>query len=156
MINKRKVDINPFNSIASILLLVFVFVALYWIASSLFWLLTKLSPILLIAALIIDHTVVLNYGKWLLNLLKKNPLMGIVAVLLSVVGYPVIFGFLLAKALLYRKVNKMKQEFDVKQNGELVDYEEIEEKPQIRLELPSFEKPEPKPKKGDDYDQFFD
>ena len=154
MANRRKVDINPFNSIASILILVFIFFALYWVASSVFWLLTKLSPILLIGALIIDYNVVLNYGKWMWNLLKKNPVMGIGAILLTVFGYPIIFGFLFGKALLYRKVNKMKKEHDIRKNGEFVEYEEIKEEPKIRLELPNFEKP--KQEKGGDYEQFFD
>jgi len=154
MANRRKVDINPFNSIASILILVFIFFALYWVASSVFWLLTKLSPILLIGALIIDYNVVLNYGKWMWKLLKKNPVMGIGAVLLTIFGYPIIFGFLFGKALLYRKVNKMKKEHDVRTNGEFVEYEEIKEEPKIKLELPSFEKP--KQEKGGDYEQFFD
>lgn len=154
MTYRRKVDVNPFNSITSILFMVLAFVALYWIATSVFKILTVAAPFMLVGALIINHNVVISYGKWLINLLKKNPLMGVGGVLLTFFGFPIISGFLLAKALLYRKVDKMKQEFDVQQNGEFADYEEVDEEPKVRLELPNFEKP--KKEKGGDYEQFFD
>ena len=151
---RRKVDVNPFNSITSILFLVFAFVALYWLATGIFKILTVAAPFLLIATLIIDYTVVLNYGKWLWNLLRTNPLMGIGGILLTFFGFPIISGFLLGKALLYRKVNKIQKEFDTKQNGEFAEYEEVDEEPQIRMELPEIKKTPPR--KDDHYDQFFD
>ena len=154
MTYRRKVDVNPFNSITSILFLVFAFVALYWLATGIFKILTVAAPFLLIATLIIDYTVVLNYGKWLWNLLQKNPLMGIGGILLTFFGFPIIAGFLLGKALLYRKVGKIKDELDIKQNGEFADYEEVDDGPQIRMELPEIKKT--KPPKDDQYDQFFD
>jgi hypothetical protein len=152
---RRKVDVNPFNSITSILFMVLVFVALYWLATGIFKLLSFAAPFLLVAALIINHKVVINYGKWLWNLLKTKPLMGIGGVLLSIFGFPIIAGFLFGKALLFRKVDKMKTEFETKKYGEFVDYEEVDEEPQIRLELPEYEKPKPK-KNQTDYDQYFE
>lgn len=137
--------------------MVLVFIALYWLATGIFKLLSIAAPFLLIAALVINHNVVINYGKWLFNLLKTKPLMGIGGILLSVFGFPIIAGFLFGKALLYRKVDKMKTEFETKKYGDFVDYEEVDDEPEIRLELPEFEKPEPKPKKNNnDYDQYFD
>jgi hypothetical protein len=154
MTYRRKVDINPFNSITSILFLVLAFVALYWLATGIFKILTVAAPFLLVAALLIDYRVVVNYGKWLWNLLRKNPLMGIGGILLTFFGFPIISGFLLGKALLYRKVNKIKEEFDTKQNGEFAEFEELDDEPQIRMELPEIKKPQKR--KDDDYDQFFD
>ncbi len=159
MTYRRKVDVNPFNSITSILFLVLAFVALYWLATSVFKILTVAAPFMLVGALIINHNVVLSYGKWLVNLLKKNPLMGIGGILLTFFGFPIIAGFLLGKALLYRKVDKMKKEFEGNQGGgqtDFVEYEEVDDEPQVRLELPEFEKPRPKKDKSDDYEQFFD
>lgn len=155
---RKKIDVNPFNSIGSILVMVFVFIALYWVATGLFKILTAAAPFLLIAALIINHNVVINYGKWLWNLLLKNPLMGIAGIALSFFGFPIIAGFLLAKALIYRKVDKLKKTVEKEKYGEFTDYEEVEEEPEIRLELPNFEKPRPKPKakNNNDYDQYFD
>lgn len=157
MTYRRKVDVNPFNSITSILFLVLAFVALYWLATSIFKILTVAAPFMLVGALIINHKVVLSYGKWLIDLLKRKPLMGVGGILLTFFGFPIISGFLLAKALLYRKVDKMKEEYDVKQNGEFVSYEEVEEEPKIRLELPDFDKAKNASKgKNGDYEQFFD
>lgn len=154
MTYRKKIDVNPFNSITSILFLVLVFVGLYWLATGIFKILTVAAPFLLIATLIIDYKIVLGYGKWLWNLLLKNPLMGIGGILLTFFGFPIIAGFLLVKALLYRKVNKIKEEFDTQQNGELIDYEEIDDEPQIRMELPEVKKT--RQRKDDEYDQFFD
>lgn len=158
MTQRRKVDLNPLNSITGILIGIFALVALYWVATSIFWVLTKISPILLIAALIIDHKVVLNYGKWLINLVKRNPVMGIVAILLSVVAYPITFGFLLGKALLKRKVGQFTQEMERRTKGEFVDYEEIEEKKPTILNLPDLKKTRQKEKikKKNDYEDLFD
>jgi len=163
MTYRRKVDVNPFNSISSILFLVLAFVALYFVATWVFKILAYAAPVMLLGALIINHKVVLNYGKWLVNLLKKNPLMGVGGVLLTFFGFPIIAGFLLGKALLFRKVDKLKKEFEggQTQSGsqtEFTDYEEVDDEPQVRLELPEFEKPRVNPKKdkNSDYEQFFD
>lgn len=161
MFERRKVDINPLNSITSIIILLLFLVGLYYLASGVFWLLAKLSPVLLIAALVIDHNVVINYGKWLINLVKRNPLMGIVAILLSAVAYPVTFAFLLGKALFKRKVNQMRQQFDPnyqpgqkgKKQTEFTDYEEVNDQPDERLELPDRRQ---EPNTRNDYDQYFD
>lgn len=154
MTYRKKVDVNPFNSITSILFLVLIFIAFYWLATGIFKLLTIAAPFLLIATLIIDYNVVLNYGKWLWNLLLKNPLMGIGGILLTFFGFPVIAGFLLVKALLMRKVNKMKQDYETEQKGEYVDYMEVDDEPDVRIELPEIDKP--KKRNNEDYDQFFD
>ena len=63
--SRRKIDVNPFNSISSILILVLLFVGLFFVAKSIFTILSWVAPIMLIATLIIDHKVVLGYGKWL-------------------------------------------------------------------------------------------
>lgn len=158
--SRRKIDVNPFNSISSILILVLLFVGLFFVAKSIFTILSWVAPIMLIATLIIDHKVVLGYGKWIFNLLKENFLMGAGAVLLTVFGFPVISGFLLAKALLYRKVNKMKEAYETQSQGEYAEYEEVQEVEEIKekpLELPRLEKEEqPRAQSNNEYEQLFD
>jgi len=44
----RKIDVNPFNSIASILFLVLIFVGLFFVAKGVFWILSWLAPVFLI------------------------------------------------------------------------------------------------------------
>ncbi|MEM9922104.1 MAG: hypothetical protein AAF990_28630 [Bacteroidota bacterium] len=153
----KKIDVNPFNSITSILFLVLVLVGLYFIAKGVFTILSWLAPVLLILALVLNYRVVLNYGKWLINLLQKNILMGLGAILLTVVGFPVIAGFLAVKAYLYRKVDQFQSQAEQKVAGEYVDFEEVDEIPETPLELPPLERPRrPSAEKDDnDYDRFF-
>ena len=151
--NRRnnQAEANPFNSITSILFLVLAFMALYFIATSVFKILAWLAPVMLIATLVIDYKVVLNYGKWIVNLLRRNPLIGIGAILLSFFGFPIIAGFLLGKALLKRKVVKMKKDIQNRQEGEYTDYEEMNSRPST-LDLPEMERQED----FSDYEELFD
>ncbi len=134
----NRVEGNPFSSITSVLFLVLAFVALYFIATGIFKILAWLAPVMLIATLIIDYKVVVNYGKWIVSLLSRNPLMGIGAILLTFFGFPIVAGFLLGKALVKKKVGKMTQEFQKRQEGEYTDFEEVDSRPSV-LDLPSME-----------------
>ncbi|MEM9822827.1 MAG: hypothetical protein AAF985_17230 [Bacteroidota bacterium] len=153
---KKKIDVNPFNSLGSILTLVFIFVALYFIATSIFKILSWAAPFLLIGALIINHKVVLSYGKWILKLVQDNPAMGIGAILLTIFGFPIISGYLFGKALLYRKVDKMRQEYETRTEGEYIEYEEVDdvELKEPTLKLPQMQKQ--KRERGNEYEQLFD
>lgn len=153
MTYRKKIDINPFNSLGSILIMILVFAGLFFIARGIFTILAWVAPLLLIATLVIDYKVVLGYGKWLVNLLKNNLGMGIGALLLTIFGFPVIAGFLFVKALLYRKVNKLQEEVQRRQEGELVDFEEVDSKPTI-IELPPIKKKQKEVQ--NDYEQLFD
>lgn len=154
---KRRIDVNPLNALPAILILIAVFVALWFVAKSIFTLLAWVAPILLIAALVINHKVVVSYGTFLWNLLKKNPMMGIVGVLLSFFLFPVVSLFLFGKAMLYRKVDTLKKEFEAKHGGgtegEYTEYEEIElPKEEKRIELPR----RPLQEKQNEYEELFD
>lgn len=135
---------SPFNSLTSVIVLVLFFVALFYIARAAFWLLSIAAPVMLIATLIIDHTVVTNYGKWIINQLKTNLIFGIGAILLTVFGFPIVAGFLLAKALIKRKFKKVKAEMEAQhgggRRGDFIEYEEIQEEPPVMLELPELKK----------------
>lgn len=152
---------SPFNSLTSVIVLVLFFVALFYIARAAFWLLSIAAPVMLIATLIIDHTVVTNYGKWIINQLKTNPIFGIGAILLTVFGFPVVAGFLLAKALIKKKFKKVKEEMEAQhgggRRGEFIEYEELEEEPPVVLELPELKKRrEPIREQRNEYDDLFD
>ncbi|MDH3650326.1 MAG: hypothetical protein OEQ53_11620, partial [Saprospiraceae bacterium] len=138
MSSSGRYQINTRNTILGILLMIVVLFVLFWVARTLFQLLALASPILLIIALIIDHRVVLNYGRWLWKMLRENTLMGVVATVLTVVGFPVVCFLLFGRALLNRKVRNMEQALENEKLGELTDYEIIEE--EDTLELPSLDK----------------
>lgn len=148
---------NPFNSIIGVILIVLFLVTLYFIARAIFTILYYLSPIMIVAALIIDHRVVLGYVKWLIGLLRDNLLLGVGATILSVLGFPVLSAFLLGKALFKRQVKKARQEAEEAREGEYIEYEELNSE---ELELPRLEKEERKrdrPENPDNrYDDFFE
>lgn len=164
----RRVDVNPFNSILSIIFLVAIFIGLYYLATGIFKILSFLTPVMLIAALVIDHRVVVNYGKWLVNTLRTNFVMGLGAILLMVFGYPIIAGYLLMKAFLSKKMESVQSEFqersrerysdfeEVTSDPTEVDYEDLSEKP-LDLNAPRRPEPNKRTAKNDDseYDQFF-
>ncbi|MCB0521599.1 MAG: hypothetical protein H6577_07960 [Lewinellaceae bacterium] len=145
------------NSVFGLLLLIAFFVGLFFILKGVFWILSWIAPVLLVAAFIIDKSVIINYGKWIAKTLKENPLLGIAAIVFTVVGYMVVFPYLFAKALFKKKVKDVQQQYEREQQGELVDFEEIESKPNRKetLELPQFEK-QAKQEKRSEYDQLFD
>lgn len=151
---------SPFGGITGLLsLAVFVMVA-YFLFKGLFWILNLAAPVLLIATLVMDYTVVTDFVKFLIKLLKDNPIFGVIAILLSLIAYPFTAGFLFFRAMMRRTINKMQQpKQETFANGENVndvdddgfaDYEEIE-----TLELPRVEIEKAK-SRNNDYDQMFD
>jgi ABC-type multidrug transport system fused ATPase/permease subunit len=160
MSRRREYQFNG-NSWTGIIVFVLAFLALFFIANSIFRILSFIAPLLLIAAAIIDYKVIVNFVKWLIGLVKDNIWMGLGAILLTIVGYPVVFAFLLGKALLNRRIKKVNEELKNQRDGEFIEYEEVESRPNI-LELPELKKQkepqkqkEPRKKEGD-YDQFFE
>ena len=110
---------NPFVILAFFAVAIF---ALFWIAKSILRLLTFIAPFLLIGALVLNHRVVIGYGKWLLGALKRNPLLGVVAIFFTFIGFPLVAGFLFMRALSTRK--ETGGVFDQKK-GEYIKYEEV-------------------------------
>jgi len=142
------------DGITGILVLIGFLVALYFIVKYTLLALTVVAPLMLIATLIIDRSVVFNYVKWIGSTLKSNPLLGIGAILFTIFGYTLVFPFLFGKALLKKKFKDARQQYDNERQGELIDFEEIESKPSREkpLELPQLKK-QPK---GSEYDQLFE
>ncbi len=155
MQEKRNIEINPLSSIFGVLTIVLIFAGLFFIVGGIGRLLGFIAPVLIIATAIIDYKVLLNYGKWVLNLLKKDILIGIGGILLTVVGFPFVVAFLFVKALLYRKVKKMNKEFENENSGGYLEYEEIQDDAPSPLELPTLENDESKKEKNNDYEQLF-
>jgi len=161
---QKRIDINPFNAIGAILVAILIFWGLSFAFSIIFKALAFIAPFLLIAAAVIDYTVITDFVKWIFKMLKENPLMGIAGIMLTIFGFPIISGFLFGKAYLRKKVRKIASQYDDETKGELVDYEEVEdvEEDFERLELPPKQKAEPirqrrvEESSSDDYEQLFD
>jgi len=150
---QKQVKFNPISAIMGVLFLLVGLFALLWVAKSIFTILAWIAPLLLIATLIIDYRTVLNYGKWILNKLNDNFLSGVIYVLLTIFGFPVVSLFLFGKALLSRKIRSIEQSLQDEQQGQYADFEIVEEEP-IVLDLPPIERR--KEHRKDDYEQLFD
>lgn len=145
---------NPLNSIVGIIVMILFLIGLWFLAKFIFRILFYLSPIMLIAAFIIDKHVVTGYIKWLGRLFKKNAVYGIGATVLSILGMPVVSTFLLGKALFRKKIKEMEEQQRNIEQGELVDYEELDSEP---LQLPDMEPEEPKNRnKNTGYEDLFE
>jgi hypothetical protein len=117
---------NPWSAIVGVAVIVIFMVGLFMLARFVFRILAFLSPIMLIAALIIDYTVVTDYLKWVRNTFRRDAIAGVIIGILSVIGFPVLSGYFLARALLKKQVKKAKAEYERKRDGDLVEYEELE------------------------------
>ena len=149
----RKTSSFRLDGITGVLILIGFLVAMYFIVKYTLLALTVVAPLMLIATLIIDRSVVFNYVKWIGSTLKSNPLLGIGAILFTIFGYTLVFPFLFGKALLKKKFKQAQRQYENERQGELVDFEEIESKPSREkpLELPQLKKEA----KGGEYDQLF-
>lgn len=154
MTSYRKTSGFRFDGITGVLILVGFLVAMYFIVKYTLIALTFVAPLLLIATLLIDHTVVTNYLKWIGTTLKSNWPLGVGAILFTIFGYALVFPFLFGKAILKKKFKQAKQQFENERQGELIDFEEIESKPNKEkpLELPELKK-QPG---GSAYDKYFE
>jgi hypothetical protein len=135
---------NPWNAIIGVAVIVVFMVGLFMLARFVFRILAFLSPIMLIAALVIDYTVVTDYFKWIRNTFRRDAIAGVIIGILSVIGFPVLSGYFLARALLKKQVKKAKAEYERKRDGDLVEYEELQ------TDFPPRARKEPRPINDDD------
>ena len=80
------------NGIIGFAFMVLLFVGLFFIAKGVFTVLAWVAPVLIILALLINYRTVLNYLKFMLGLLQRNPVGGIIGILLSFFGFPILAG----------------------------------------------------------------
>lgn len=117
---------NPVNSIVGIVLMIVFLIGMFYVAQFVFRILYFLAPFMLIATLIINYRVVTGYLQWVLALVKRNPVMGIGAGILTVLGFPIVSAFLLVKAIMLKKVDQAQEKARIRREGELIDYEEVD------------------------------
>lgn len=147
---------NPLGNFSPLIgLIIFLFIG-YFLVSGLFKVLSIVAPFLLIGAAILDYTVITDYVKFIFKLLKENPLFGLIAILLTLIGYNAVFGFLFFKALMRRNAKKIVSKVK-EQTEKYTDYEEVDEKEDF-LDLPPIQKSKPVEKNkenGGKYDDLF-
>jgi len=128
------------NSWLGLIGLAFVLVILFFLSTFLFKILYWLSPLLLILTLIFDYKVVIKFGKMLWSLLKRSPILGVLAVVLSVVAFPVVTGGLFVTALMNRKIKKAKKKYTGTSEPEKNNFSEFELLEEEALDLKEMEK----------------
>ncbi len=135
---------SQWGGIVGIVMLAVIIIGLFFVLRGIFNLLYFLAPIMLIATLIIDYKVVLDYIKQLGGLFKRNPLYGIGATAFTFFLYPIVFLVLLFRAFAGKRLARFTNNTGAE--GEFTEYEEVDEEP---LDLDDFGKV--KEKRYDDY-----
>jgi hypothetical protein len=150
---------SPLATIGGILIGIVVLYVLFSIVGWIISLLYEYSFLVLIASLIIDYKVALSYVKGIKGLFQRNWVYGLLASVASVAFYPFVFLYFLGMALFKKKVKQVREEADVRRNGQWVDYEEVQQEPTemdtTYEELPP--PPEPQLRRRDEpgYDEYF-
>lgn len=147
------------NGIIGLIGVILFFVLLFFIAQGIFKILAWAAPVLIIGALLINYRTVVGYLRFLWNTLRRNPLLGILGIILTVIGFPVVSGYLFGKAILDRRVASFQREIQRRRDGELIDYEDVTEKSREK-EVLVLKKPPPAPETKEPpkntYDEFFE
>jgi len=120
MSNKKQFKFGGVNPLILLVGIVVVIGLLFWVAKKVLSILAWASPAILVVALIINYRVVLGYGRWLIDTLKRNPLFGIIAILFTCFGFPLVSIFLLFRALASKGIGTEKK-------GGFSEYEEVDE-----------------------------
>lgn len=146
---------SPLGSFGALLALVAVLFVGFYMIKGLFAILSIVAPILLLGALVLDYKTVTGYGKFLWRLLRENPLYGVLGIVLTVVGWHIVSGFLFIKALTTRGMRRAIENVERRQKGEYVAYEEVTDEEDF-LELPKAEPSKQKPtSKSGGYEDLF-
>lgn len=146
---------NSVGPLGAMIMMALFFVLLYFIAKGVFAILSMAAPLLIIATLFLDHTVVTDYLKMVWGKLRTNVGLGIILLLLTLFGFPIVSGYLFFKAYMKRQLNQHMEEVEQKKYAdyEVVD-EEVEE--DDFLELPELEIPKQSKRSSSEYDNMFD
>jgi len=155
---------SPFGGLMPLVAFVGFFVLLYFLATGIFKIVSALAiPIAVIAiviAAVIDYTVITDYFKYIINLVKRKPLYGIGMGVFTVFAFPLVFSFLAVKAYMRKKIRKMVggDNSIPSQKDVYTEYEEVEENEDF-LELEELEKPKPQKRtnqSNNDYEDLFE
>ncbi len=125
------------RSITGIVVMIVFFIGMFIIARFVLKLLYWLSPLLFIGALILDYKTVVGYGQWLIKLVRRNTVTGVLAIVASLIFFPFVSAYLLGKAYLSKKSKDIQEEQRRQREGDLIDFEEMDSRP---LEFPEMER----------------
>lgn len=164
MLNQRNsFKVSPLMGLIMVILFA---ILVYMLIKGLFALASWAMPILAIATLIIDYKVYVTFGKFLVELFKKNVIMGLAGVVLTFVAFPFVILYLFSKAIIKKYAMKSIKDNPIfkernkdgsyNSDEEYIDYEEVDEEPgnMTRIELPPVE-PKAKKEEKNPFDDYF-
>lgn len=154
----------PGGSLGCLIATALVIIGGYYLLQGLYYLLLWAAPALLVLALIINWRVFPDTIKSWLKSLETSPLSALFTLALVVLVFPFFSLYLFLKAIGYRKIEQLRQQFGQDENAAppedaFAEYEELESTPKRPFEdeadLPA-PPPEPAPKKEQNpYDSLF-
>lgn len=147
---QRSLTKNPGAWLIGLVGLIAFFFVLFWMVKGIYSILAFIAPVLLVITAIMNYRVITGYVGMLWSVFKNNWMMGILGAILTVVGFPLISGFLFFKALFLRNVGNLAADNQGKREDEFTEYEEIDEEVPEQLILK-----EPEIKKESRYDDMF-
>ena len=131
---RRSFRPDPGQALIGILLLVGLFMGFFFIARGIFTLLSWLAPVMIILTVIIDYRVVVGYFKWLWRLIHEEFLLGLGAAAVTIIGYPVVAGYLLFRAWHTSQNKKGRNDNSGEKGriGEYISFEEVDDRKRSR------------------------
>lgn len=167
MLNRRNTfKVSP---LMGLIMVILASILIYMLVKGLFALASWAMPVLAIATLIIDYKVYVGFGKFLVELIKKNLVLGLAGVALTFIAFPFVILFLFSKAVFTKyamksiKDNPMFQEMNARRkdtgyinDDDYIEYEEVDDEPEntTRIELPPIE-PKVKKEEKNPFDDYF-
>ncbi len=133
-------------------------VLLFYFIKALLYVLYIVSPVLIVAAIIINWRAVWDTAREFWALLQERPLSGLITLVLAALLYPITALYLLLRALGYRQMEQafgyVPREPSTAEYGEYIEFEEIEtnapkQPPSIEdIEIEPIPPPDDLPKDG--------
>lgn len=124
---------NPFNLIIGLLIILVFALGLFKLTTFMFWLLKVVTPVLVVATLILDYKVFVRYFNWVVKLFKSNAVTGIIAIVATLVAYPAVAAILFGKALFNKSLKDAKK----KDKSDFTSFEEMDSTP---MKIPDYRK----------------
>ena len=148
----KSYNLGRTNPLMFLVVFVFALIAIYWLAKGVFTILTWAFPVVLIATAVINYRVLFGYGRWVIDNIKRSPVIGIVIAVLTVMAYPFVGLFLLYRAISSKSKPEQQTNGGKSSAGDYIKYEEVEQDEDF-LDLSELE--ESKKEIKNRYDELF-
>lgn len=112
-----------------------LYVGIY-IAKWFLYFLGIIAPVLLIASAFLNFATLKNFVLYLWNLIRRQPLIGILLTILAVIGFPVTAAILFLRARSQYLKRRRYRDHMTSDGSEYIDYEIVEDRePRRRIEI---------------------